>query len=171
MAISDEIRESIRQQFNLCCGYCRVHENESGSQLEIDHFQPRAFGGTDEQENLIYCCSACNKFKHDFWPAENPTSNPRRLLHPLKDNVQEHLAENADGRLIPLSAIGEFHLERLRLNRPQLVAYRKKHYLEKEVHADIIEALAASHRLETKAEELTELLNKALARIERLQGQ
>lgn len=168
MAISDEIREQIRQRFSLRCGYCGIHENEAGSQLEIDHFQPRAFGGADQPENLIYCCTACNKFKRDFWRQTNPD---RHLLHPLKDNFQEHLAEDADGRLIALSETGKFHLEKLRLNRPQLVASRRKRRLEKEIHADIVEALAASRKLETKEGELTEMLNEALARLERLQNE
>lgn len=168
MAISNEIRELVRQRFNLRCGYCGIHENEAGSQLEIDHFQPRAFGGADDLQNLIYCCAACNKFKRDFWPQTNPDYDPRRLLHPHKDHVLEHIAEGANGWLTALSETGQFHLERLRLNRPQLVAIRRKRRLEKELYDNIAEALAASKRLETKEVELTDLLDDTLARLERL---
>jgi HNH endonuclease len=39
-----------------------------GSELEIDHFQPKSAGGGDELENLIYCCTPCNRHKAMFWP-------------------------------------------------------------------------------------------------------
>jgi len=171
MAISEEIREQVRQRFSHRCGYCGVHENEAGSQLEIDHFRPRVSGGKDSLENLIYCCAACNRFKSDFWPQTNPDSTPLRLLHPHKDNLQEHIAEGKYGLLIALSETGKFHLGKLRLNRPQLVAFRRKHQIEKEVRSDIAEALAVSQKLETKESELTDLLNDALVLLEQLQSE
>lgn len=171
MTIPDEIRERVRELYGRCCGYCGVHESDAGSKLEIDHFKPQAFYGTDELENLVYCCAACNKFKRDFWPADPVASNPRRLLHPLKDSLQEHLTENEAGQLIALSETGAFHIEKLRLNRPQLLASRQKRRLEKEVYVEIAEAVARSKHLEISERELTEVLNKALVRLERLQSE
>lgn len=168
MAISADTREQVRELYHQCCGYCGTHENDAGSRLEIDHFKPQAVGGTDELENLVYCCAACNKFKRDFWPAD---SSPNRLLHPLKDNPRQHLTENDEGRLIPLSPTGAFHLEKLRLNRPQLLASRKKRRIEKYVYAGIAEALAESEKLQTRENTITELLNDALSRLESLQGE
>jgi 5-methylcytosine-specific restriction endonuclease McrA len=97
MAISTETREQVRQRFGYRCGYCGVHEYDVGSELEIDYFQPLAQGGTDDLENLVYCCSACNNFKHDYWPARDAATNPRRLLHPLQDKLEEHLVEDENG--------------------------------------------------------------------------
>lgn len=79
MAVSPELREQVRHRFGHRGAYCGVHERDVGSELEIEHFQPRSKGGSDELENLVYCCAACNRFKANYWPsADAPT-----YLHPL----------------------------------------------------------------------------------------
>jgi len=118
--ISRELREAVRRAYHFRCGYCGAHENEVGSELEIDHFCPLAAGGSDELHNLVYCCSACNRSKRDYW-AEDET---RRLLHPQQDDWALHLQQAEDGRLAALTERGALHLQRLRLNRPQLIAAR-----------------------------------------------
>lgn len=71
--MTNALREAVRRAYQHRCGYCGVHENEAGCELEIDHFRPVSKGGGDESENLVYCCTACNRHKADFWPtAENP---------------------------------------------------------------------------------------------------
>ena len=118
----DERRQRLRESFGYGCGYCGVHEHECGGSLEVDHYQPRSQGGTDAQENLVYCCSSCNRLKEGFW---NPDpKSPRRVLHPQRDDVALHVAQGKDGRLRPLTETGAFHIRRLRLNRPPLVALR-----------------------------------------------
>lgn len=171
MTIPAEIREIVRRRFHFCCGYCGVHENDVGSELEIDHFKPLAFGGTDELDNLVYCCPACNKFKHDFWPSDEAAVNPRRLLHPLRDNPAEHLVENEDGRLIALSETGAFHIGKLRLNRLQLLAFRKKRQVQRKVYSAIAEALEKRGRLGMRDTELKDLLNEALSQLNHLQNE
>ena len=116
-----ETREAVRRTYDYRCGYCGVHENEAGSGLEIDHFQPRSIGGSDELANLVYCCSTCNKHKGDYWP----TGEEYSLLHPQRDEMTSHLRLESDGRMTALTKRGIFHLERLRLNRPPLVALRR----------------------------------------------
>lgn len=110
----------MRSVYAACCGYCGVCEEDVGAELTIDHFQPIAHGGTDIPENLVYCCPACNSFKADYWPDDPET----RLLHPLYDDIGEHLQHNNEGRLIALTGRGEHQIEVLHLNRPPLVRYR-----------------------------------------------
>jgi len=117
-------REAIRRAYRFQCGYCSVHENDVGSALEIDHFQPLSSDGTDEESNLVYACSACNKAKGDFWSLPNTEA---RLLHPKRDALDEHMRLSPDDHLQPLTPTGAFHIRRLRLNRPQLVALRQAH--------------------------------------------
>ena len=71
MAISDEKRHAVRKQYNFACGYCGISEIDAGCELEIDHFQPIKYGGTDEQDNLVYACTACNRNKASYWPSLN----------------------------------------------------------------------------------------------------
>ncbi len=118
--ISQKLRQIVRVTYDFRCGYCDMHENEVGSELEIDHFRPLAAGGSDEPHNMVYCCSACNRNKRDYWPEDET----RRLLHPLLDVWTLHLRQTEDGQLEALSERGANHLRRLRLNRPQLIAAR-----------------------------------------------
>ncbi len=58
--------QQVRERFGYRCGYCGVAEQEAGALLEIDHYRPLSAGGGEEIENLVYCCPACNRFKHDY---------------------------------------------------------------------------------------------------------
>jgi hypothetical protein len=118
-------RDSLRRLYQLRCGYCGVREIDAGSALTFDHFHPRSRGGTDSLDNQVYCCHACNEFKSDYWEPDSP----RRLLHPLRDSIEFHIREDAESFLRPLTETGAFHIERLRLNRPQLVEYRRERRL------------------------------------------
>jgi 5-methylcytosine-specific restriction endonuclease McrA len=92
-----ERRAVVRQRYGARCGYCGVHEAEAGSELEVDHYQPRAAGGGEDLDNLIYCCPACNRLKGDFWPTTDASTTTQRLLHPGRDDLTQHLREESDG--------------------------------------------------------------------------
>lgn len=145
--LTPEVREAVRRAYSFRCGYCGVHENDIGAELEIDHFEPRSLGGGDEIENLVYCCAACNRRKGDFWPSGELTTTQRRLLHPLQDDLTSHIREEQDGRLMALSEIGAFHIKRLFLNRPQLVASRLKWREESRKEAVVASSLERQNHL------------------------
>jgi hypothetical protein len=151
-------RQALRERYHFRCGYCGVHETDVGAQLTVDHFQPRARGGTNAIGNLVYCCHACNEFKGDYW---NPDS-PRRLLHPLHDDPAEHLALSDDGSLCNLTETGTFHIQRLQLNRPALVARRAR---ELRLQA----ARAAQERMLQQLEDLQGELNYLKSQLQALQ--
>lgn len=159
--ISRKLRESVRTAYDFCCGYCGTHENEIGSELELDHFWPSAANGRDNADNLVYCCSACNRNKSDYWAHDER----QRLLHPQQDEWASHLQEAEDGRLTALTERGAIHLQRLRLNRPQLVTARLLR-LQRQEDAQEIAALRAEierineHRaeLETQLQEISKQL-------------
>lgn len=166
--ISRETRDKVRRAFDYRCAYCGVSEDEAGCELEIDHFRPRVYGGSDRLSNLVYCCAACNRFKGDFWPAHNPLKTELRLLHPKRDDLALHLKERKDGYLQSLTATGAFHLERLQLNRVQLIAvrlHRKKNArLEKELNA----ALKRQRQTEKQLESLNQTLLLLQDELERM---
>jgi 5-methylcytosine-specific restriction endonuclease McrA len=60
MTLSETLWEQVRRRANECCEYCGVTETDSAGRLTVDHFQPRAQGGPDELDNLLYCCWRCN---------------------------------------------------------------------------------------------------------------
>jgi hypothetical protein len=121
MSISKKTKEFVRNRAEYACEFCGVTESDTRGRLTVDHYQPRTKGGSDELDNLLYCCFSCNLFKHDYYPAalaETPLWNPRH------ESFSTHFLELESGLLHPLTPVGFFTLDRLRLNRPALVANR-----------------------------------------------
>lgn len=115
----DSVRALVKHKFSGHCGYCGVHENEAGSLLTVDHFRPRTAGGTNALANLVYCCHACNTFKGSYWQPDSE----ERVLHPTE--YEGHIVEGAEGVVAGITATGMFHIQLLRLNRPQLIERRR----------------------------------------------
>ena len=144
-------RLTLRQTYDICCGYCGVTETDVGAELTIDHFQPTSRGGLNHQSNLVYACHPCNEFKGDYWNPEGAN----RILHPLRESLKDHLIETEDGLLEGRTPTGQFHIERLRLNRTLLVRHRlERRNLERE-RARLKELLERLGQLETKVQSLT----------------
>jgi len=156
-----DAREELRRLYQFCCGYCGTSEVSVGAQLTVDHFQPRAHADPDDPANWVYCCHACNEFKGDYWQPDSPY----RILHPLRDDLSAHIAEAADGRLHAVTETGAFHIQRLQLNRPQLVAHR----LARRIHAEVHRALTAGEQGEAaRRQRLAELEGEFQSALQRL---
>ena len=132
MSTFDDTRLLVRTRAKFACEFCGVTETDTGGELTVDHFQPKTKGGTDDLTNLLYCCVRCNQYKADYWP-----SQPHELMiwNPRQEAMATHLLTLADGKLYPITSVGAFTLQRLRLNRAQLVAYRlRKQQQQEETH-------------------------------------
>lgn len=167
--ISNEVREEIRRRYHYRCGYCGVSEAAIGSLLELDHFRPKSAEGGDDLENLVYCCTACNRRKGRFWPRVDTTT--QRLLHPKRDDLTQHFIEEESGMLTALTETGAFHIERLELNRPRLISLRKSWQSEHRKEAILkaeefkqntlrTEILAAAQKIQLLFDEINQILNR-----------
>jgi hypothetical protein len=163
-------RQAVRCAYGYRCGYCGVHEQDAGSELEIDHFQPRSLGGGDDLDNLIYCCPTCNRLKGNFWPQGDPSTTHRCLLHPKRDEMAMHLREEPDGRLIALTETGLFHIDRLRLNRPPLVALRWTRREEMRLRQELVETQEERAHLRERIAVLERELEEVLTQLTRSLG-
>ncbi|XXX79793.1 HNH endonuclease [Sorangium sp. So ce134] len=161
----DQLRASVRERFNARCAYCDVHEDAVGATLTIDHHRPRARGGTGDPENLVYACARCNEHKGAYWHEHDFPYV--RLLHPGRDDLTQHLRESDDGRVAGLTREGEFFVERLRLNRPQLVAVRRMRRSEAELNAELAATRRHVEALERTVLDLRTALESAADEIER----
>jgi hypothetical protein len=123
MTVTGDKLEDVRRRASFACEFCGVSEADAGGLLTVDHFQPKAKGGSDDPDNLIYCCARCNSYKLDYWPKrpEDPV-----LWNPRGESATQHFLELDDGRLYALTATGAFTVLRLRLNRPPLIAHRTR---------------------------------------------
>ena len=124
MTVTTETRQIVREAYDRRCGYCGVSESDIGGELQIDHYQPVAKNGADSLDNLVYACVHCNRFKGDYWPDLNDPEN-FHILHPEKDDVPLHLQVTVSGRMEGITPRGWFHINRLHLNRPQLIIWRQ----------------------------------------------
>lgn len=123
MTVSQVQRDQVRRRAGYACEFCGVTETDAAGQLTIDHFQPRSKGGDDSLDNLLYSCVRCNLYKQGYWPDDDDAPT---LWNPRRELAARHFLELDDGQLLPLTAVGEFTLKRLRLNRAPLVAYRQR---------------------------------------------
>ena len=146
MAVSAETRAAVKMAFGGQCGYCGVSETSVGGALEIDHVHPLAAGGSDEVENLVYACTACNRFKGDYAPPDDAPES-LRLLHPRRDDLSAHVTETAHGRLVGITPRGWFHIQRLHLNRAQLIEMRYLRLLMQAQKDELMQAREAEARL------------------------
>lgn len=138
----------VRRLYRYNCGYCAITETDTGGEMTVDHYMPRAVGGGDELDNLVYACWKCNQYKHGFWPNDDDIVRQRRILHPLLDDLAVHLYTNGQtGQIEALTETGHFHIVTLRLNRPQLVKHRLRQQLQQMLHEK-------HHLLEAQFEEL-----------------
>jgi hypothetical protein len=127
MAITQELREFVRQRAHFACEYCGVREIDAGNHLTVDHFRPVAKDGDDSLGNLVYCCIHCNQYKRDYWPT---LSAHPHLWNPRIEPASTHLLLVEDGVLQALTSTGRFTIHLLHLNRSALVAYRQNRQQE-----------------------------------------
>ena len=123
MSITQTVRDEARQRAVFACEYCGISETDAGGELTLDHFQPISYGGTDDPANLLYCCIRCNQYKGNYWPLE---SIDPQLWNPRRAPAADHFVELDDSVLHALTATGSFTLKMLKLNRPPLLAYRRR---------------------------------------------
>lgn len=158
-------RERTRQRYAYSCGYCGVHESDVGATLTVDHHHPIAHGGANDDENLVYCCHRCNEHKGVYW---HEVQVPYiRLLHPFEDNLTLHLREQPNSQFIGKTSEGRFYIQRLRLNRPQLIAYRHRKSMDQKRQDEIKSLRQQIHNLQQELVQLNSSLQEILTEINR----
>jgi len=127
------------------CVYCSIHENPWGGidHYHIDHFRPQSKFKALENviTNLYYACPICNKFKSADW--KNEPTDLETTCYP--DPSDHNYSDLFDIDLKNYSLVGKYVssryvINRLYLNRPQLVYERREHFLKVKAEALITDA-------------------------------
>lgn len=166
MSLSEETKQLVRRRARFACEYCGVSETSVGGELTIDHFRPQSKNGGDEIENLVYCCVRCNLYKGDFW-VDN--TNAAQFWNPRLEPFENHFRQSEDGLLFAITETGELTLQTLKLNRPQLVAHRRQHFLQTEERRLLRETQTSFQVLLNLNEEQREIIRQHERRLEEQQ--
>lgn len=130
--------------FNQCV-YCSIHENPWGGidHYHIDHFRPQSKFQTLKNTitNLYHACPICNKFKSDDWQNEPNDLDQICYPDPSDHNYADLFTIDTTNNTIEGKYVSSrFLINRLYLNRPQLVYERREYFLKLKAEALINDA-------------------------------
>jgi len=112
------------------CVYCGLKDVRLGGIgiFHVEHYKPKSIFLDLEHNylNLFYCCPICNRFKGNDWP-NDPDEH---LSVPCYPNPQETdyntiFEWSSDFRLFGNNPASVYIIEKLYLNRPQLIKERR----------------------------------------------
>lgn len=117
------------------CVYCALHEKALGGfwNFHVEHYRPKSkFPGlTNDYGNLFYACAICNTFKSNDWPAE-PDDALEVACYPDPSVVDYNAIFTVDDRglICGGNVAARYMVEKIYLNRPQLILERRDCYLQ-----------------------------------------
>jgi hypothetical protein len=121
----------LRREADFQCVYCCIHESSFGGlrNYHVEHYKPKSVFNALENDynNLFYACAICNVFKGDDWPG-SPQRNLSNISYPCPSTVNYSNLFNVDistGELKGKYIASKYVVEKLFLNRPQLIIERK----------------------------------------------
>lgn len=124
--IPDALRALVTERADGLCEYCQTAQAIVVTMV-IDHILPVSAGGETNLENLCLTCTGCNQFKSDYQTGIDPVTQAEVFLfNPRTQSWSEHFAWNQAGVIqLGLTDVGRATVERLKINRPLVVAARK----------------------------------------------
>jgi len=115
--LAPALEERARARSGDRCEYCGTALGPDGAAFSI---HPTPGPGPLADCDVVVCCAVCNASLESYPRAQETLAT--RLLNPLQDNVGTHVTEADDGSLVGRSPEGRLYIDRLRLNRPALIA-------------------------------------------------
>lgn len=124
-------KPQLAKEGNSRCVYCCIPESKFGGSrnFHVEHYRPKSIFPhlTNEYGNLFYACGICNIFKSDDWPAEHVSGSYLSAAYPdpsLVDYSDFLEIDEPSGGVRSSTFTGKYLIERLHLNRPQMVGLR-----------------------------------------------
>lgn len=118
MAISDAIRQTIRERANYLCEYCHSPERLSANRFTVDHVIPKSLSGSDDIDNLALACRRCNERRYNFVAGVDPETRAIvSIFNPRQQKWKEHFTWIENGIVIQgVTPVGRATCARLDLN-------------------------------------------------------
>lgn len=134
-------KPQIAAECNHQCIYCCISEGHWGGMdnFHVEHFRPKSLFKSLENKiiNLFYACPVCNRFKGDDWQSEPDLHQISYIDPSLVDYTTIFELDQVSNKLIGLYVASRYMIERLYLNRPQLIHERREYKLIREEKAII----------------------------------
>ena len=86
----------------------------------------------------MYGCLVCNPFKGNDWPSDDPLTDGVGYLDPCEHDYSDHFQLN-DFEIKGLTPAAVYMIERLHLNRSQLIKLRKIRSEKERKHSETVE--------------------------------
>jgi hypothetical protein len=153
VGVYSDWKEQIASDCFFQCVYCAIPESRWGGidNYHIDHFKPQSI--FDELThiiiNLFYACPICNRFKSKDWPSNSGDINA--ICYPNPSDFDYNDLFEIDGSNFKLKGkytASIYLINRLYLNRPQLIFERREAALTDEANGlirETMELLTASN--------------------------
>ena len=128
--VSDKLRQRIVEQARNRCGYCLGEQRYVFAPLEIDHLQPTAKGGTDDEENLWLACPVCNAYKGTQTHGTDSLSQRKvPLFNPRRQSWKRHFKLVNGIEIVGKTAVGRATVIALQMNNRLAVTVRQNWFI------------------------------------------
>jgi hypothetical protein len=125
--LSARQRQAVEERAGGRCEYCHSPASYAPDSFAVEHIRPRSAGGGQQLSNLAFSCQGCNNRKYTSTEAIDPASGERApLYNPRTHRWEEHFVwTEAFTLLVGLTPIGRATIQKLDLNRPNVVNLRR----------------------------------------------
>jgi|SRR5690554_1088779 len=163
-------RPELRLEAKEKCVYCGIHENSLGGSdsFHVEHYKPKSkFSKLEKEfENLFYACAICNRFKSNDWPIDpNSAHSIPSYPDPKLVNYNTLFDIDEDGVLHGKYTAAKYMIEKIVLNRPQLINERKERMLRERLNKAITNLPELTSKVLTleRSDERDSILNEYIS--------
>jgi hypothetical protein len=140
IGVYSEWKQQISDDCFNQCVYCSIHESPWGGidHYHIDHYRPKSKFVELEHviTNLYHACPICNRFKSDDWPDDSDDLHKVCYPDPCEHNYSDLFElDPVTYHLSARDVAPNYVINRLYLNRPQLIYERREFVLRVKAEA------------------------------------
>lgn len=125
MKISNDTRELVVRRAQRACEYCRLPQSVSMLPHQVDHIIGKQHRGSDDVDNLCFCCIRCNLKKGPNIASIDPEAGlVTALYHPRRQPWRTHFLLESNGAISGLSPAGRSTVQLLDMNDEDRIRMR-----------------------------------------------
>lgn len=162
----------LRRDFEDRCAYC-MRLLSTKTEMHVDHFDPRRKNDKVQvYSNLFLADARCNEAKSDDWPSEEERAAGCRFLNCCDeiDYGKVIFEDPSTHLLVGTTPAARYHIEKIDLNSPDLVAMRKRRFEHWKKLNDAEKEKGKDPKFDKLLSEAVSMLDEGIPLIEPPQG-